>query len=104
MSKKMNVFLKEVLNKMCNVVGISGINFNNFDFKEDNWYQKYQWTEVQEKEFIEWMKEYLMKSSEARKAFMARPSKSKRDIERVVYEFVGNYGWATKLSYETDEI
>jgi len=91
----MTIYLKEVLKKMCSTVGISGINFDNFDFTKDNWYQKFQWSKAKEKEFIEWFKQYLWENKDARKEFMARPNKSKRDIEKVVNEFIFNYGWKT---------
>lgn len=91
----MTIYLKEVLKKMCNTVGISGIDFDNFDFTKDGWYQKFQWPKVKEKEFIEWFKQYLWENKGARKEFMARPNKSKRDIEKVVNEFIFNYGWKT---------
>jgi hypothetical protein len=85
---------------MCSIVGIEGINFNNFDFTKDNWYQKYQWSASQEQEFIKWMQEYLMKNKEARNEIMARPNKTKRDIERTVNEFVNTYGWKTNYEEE----
>lgn len=77
------------------MVGISGIDFDNFDFTKDSWYQKFQWSKVKEKEFIEWFKQYLWENKDARKEFMVRPNKSKRDIEKVVNEFIFNYGWKT---------
>ncbi len=91
----MTTHLKEVLKKMCSIVGISGIDFDNFDFKADGWYQKYQWTREQEKEFCEWLEKYLLENKDSRKEFMARPNKTKRDIKKVVKEFIFNYGWKT---------
>jgi predicted CopG family antitoxin len=80
---------------MCSIVGISGIDFNTFDFKEDNWYHKFQWTKAQEKKFVDWLNKYLWEDKNARKEFMAYPKKSKGEIEKVVNEFICNYGWKT---------
>lgn len=87
--------IKIILNKMCDVVGAK-----NIDFKEEGWFLKHEWTEEQEKEFINWMQEYLMKNKDARNEIMARPNKSKKDIEKVVDEFIFNYGW--KIDYNEE--
>lgn len=79
----------KVLKKMCKVVGA---DFDTIDFKKDNWYHDYQWTDKQEDAFRKWMINYLSSKLEARREF-GLWSGAPTYIERTVAMFLLNYGW-----------
>lgn len=86
----MTKHLEIILKKMCKMVGA---NFDKIDFKEQNWFQKYSWTEKQQEEFKQWFITYLKSDKEAREELMCFPSKSKRELDKVWDEFNLNWGW-----------
>jgi len=86
----MNKHLKIVLQKMCDIVGA---DFDSLDFQNDAWYYKHSWTVEQEKEFEQWLYNYLWKSKQARKTILAYPYQDKHKIKEAVYQFTLYYGW-----------
>ncbi len=79
-----------VFKKMCDMVNapynIVGI---------DRWFLLYTWTPEAEKEFMTWLNNYLKSSKEARKELMRFPNS--KNTEKVVKEFIFQYGWKTSL-------
>jgi len=83
-------FLKEVLCKMCSMVGA---DFNKIDFKERYWFRKYSWTQEKEKEFSEWLFNYLKTNRKARNELMEVPLNNNRAIKNFIQMFLLSYGW-----------
>lgn len=92
---KYNKSMDFILTKMCKSVGC---DFATFDFKKENWYWKYEWTEKQETEFKNWLADYLYKNPKARKEIMAFASfyKTKAKCTEWAMRFTSWYGWKTK--------
>ena len=90
MNKKFDKHLVKVLKKMCSMVGA---NFEKINFKKEGWFRSYSWSEDKENKFKEWMIDYLKENKEARNSLMERPTSTKRSLEKVVDEFLFNYGW-----------
>ena len=86
----MNKYLKEILNKMCSIVGTT---YDKIDFKSDDWYLQYEWTEKQEEEFRRWLIDYLYINDRARRELTACV-KQKSHISKAVSMFLLCYGWA----------
>jgi len=89
----MNKYLITILKKMCSVVGA---DYSKIDFKEAQWFWKYEWSQGQEDKFKEWMIKYLTDNKEARKFMMEYPRKTKKVIKKLVDEFIWNWGWKVK--------
>ena len=78
---------------MCRRVGA---NFDKMDFKKENWFHMFEWTQKQENDFKKWLISYLFETKEARQELMSRPEKNKKHIEKVANYFICNYGWKIK--------
>lgn len=92
MSKEQfNESLQEVLKEMFNRVGA---NYDSIDFSDNKWYNKYEWTLQEQKQFEKWMIDYLYKNPKARKEIMNHSIKRKSYLEKVVKEFTFQYGWS----------
>lgn len=89
----MTKHLKIILTKMCEWVDA---DVNTLDFSEQEWYHKYTWADEQQNEFKAWMINYLKTNKEARYELMAFPNTDKKRIEKLVDEFIFNYGWVGK--------
>ena len=88
----MNEYIINILKEMCLRVKA---NYNSIDFLEDNWFQKYQWSQDDENSFIEWLSNYLYKNKKAYAGLASIPSlHSKKNAEKLAREFVLNYGWS----------
>lgn len=83
----------KALVKMCRMVGV---DIADVDFKEENWFQKHAWTEKQQRDFIKWMTERLVKDRHFRKGLMAFPCTSFLSCRQTAEQFVFAYGWAIK--------
>jgi hypothetical protein len=90
MTKHLEIILKE----MCSRVND---NYDEIDFKEDNWYWKYEWTQEEENSFTDWLKGYLLNNKEARKEIMSYPTTNKEAVGKIALYFTSNFGWKTKL-------
>jgi hypothetical protein len=82
-----------ILNKMCEILGA---DFSKMDFKKENWFRTYEWTEDSENDFKKWLISHLLENKEARDEIMEWPTKDKKNIEKAVNDFIFNYGWKTK--------
>lgn len=87
---------KIVLQKLLDVVDAG--NVDDFDFKKDNWYRDYTWTEEQEGEFIQWLAKFLKKHKYSPKRGRRHyPDGTSRSIaEHDARKIVFNYGWKTE--------
>jgi len=92
--------LKKILSKMCQVVGADP---SDIDFKTDNWYSTYSWSQTVESGFKKWMVNYIRTTTAARKELFGFGYYVKKDaVEREVDMFVLNYGWRTARYRDTE--
>ena len=63
-------------------------DIDKINFKKDNWWKKYHWTERQEERFINWLSDYLKKEW---KGITEHKPISKNDRNKVAKEFILNY-------------
>ena len=89
----MNQYLEIILKEMCNRVNA---DYDKIDFKSENWYIQYSWTEIEEDDFIDWLSKFLKKNKKACKALMSSRSYTKKIIKQAAEEFIWNYGWKIK--------
>jgi len=89
----MNEYLKEILTEMCSRVKIK---FEEKNLKNEHWFQKYEWTQKEEKDFVNWLAEYMKNNKEARETLMMFPRKNKRELKQFAEMFCFNYGWRYK--------
>jgi hypothetical protein len=85
--------LQIIIDHMCKHIGV---NPETVNFKDPFWYNTHEWTFAQEREFFDWMVDYLMKNKDAVKEIMFFPASRKKSIERFVHQFILNYGWKYK--------
>jgi hypothetical protein len=83
--------LEIVLKEMCSRVGA---DYDYIDFKKEQWFWDYKWTQEQETNFKRWFVNYLVSNKEAKKELMQFPSITK--VEKFANFFVTNYGWKLK--------
>lgn len=87
----MNESLVIILKHMCEV---AGCDYDTIDFKSNDWYTTYTWSDEQQNEFVEWMIDYLKTSPIARKNLNILSS-SKQTLRKASEFFVSMYGWKT---------
>jgi len=86
--------INRVIKKMCDVINV---NYKDIDTMKEGWFNEYTWTAEQEEEFRVWFESYLYKSAEARREIMEHPIKNKKIINKLVTQFIFNYGWEGDL-------
>ena len=64
-----------------------------FDFKKNEWYYKYSWTQEQENDFINWLSKFLMKNW---KELLQHKLINVKTAKEAAQEFVAFYGWKIK--------
>jgi len=74
----------------------AGADYKNTDTSKDNWYFKYAWSEETEKEFKDWMINYIHKLKPAQRELYGNSYMKKSDCERAVDMFLLSYGWCHK--------
>lgn len=82
--------LTKILREMCSRVDA---DYDSMDFKSQDWFTQYTWTEINQNNFKTWMVEYLVKHKDAQDELLASYVKTKRIIEKAVDWFVFDYGW-----------
>ncbi len=87
---KMNKHITMILKKQCKMVGA---DFDKIDFKKNDWYWSYEWTENKQEKFRQWIMSYMKKNPEARYDLMSIPSSNPRFIEKLANEIIFQYGW-----------
>lgn len=86
--------LKTILEKMCSYVNA---DYESIDFKEPQWFWKYEWTKDQEDDFTEWLAELIRTDNTTRKELTTlhyRPSK--KLCRKFAHGFSQNFGWRLK--------
>jgi len=94
MKKIENESLIYVLKKMCSYVNVK---YEDIDFKKDNWYWEYEWTQEQEQDFIEWLSNEIKTNNKIRKDMSSlsyRPSKKRSNTFATHFNMM--FGWKTK--------
>ena len=89
----MNKYLKIILIKQCKSVGA---DYDKINFKKNDWYWDYEWTQDKEQEFKLWLIDYIKNNKEARNDLMSIPSTNKKFLEKFADQFILNYGWKIK--------
>lgn len=74
----------------------AGVNYNDVDVQEDNWYFKHTWDEQTEKEFKDWLINYIHKIKDAQFELYQTRYMKKPDCERAADIFLLSYGWCHK--------
>ena len=86
-----SIELDKILKEMCGRVGAIHKDIN---FKENDWFLRYSWTQKQEDSFKDWLKKQLNKNKRMRTSLMAHPYKS--NIDKFVDHFCFSFGWKIK--------
>lgn len=80
---------KTIMNKLLEAVNAP----EDFNFNQDQWFWKYEWTEEQQTKFTLWLADFLEKKKYCKKGI------KKRGQRYALYEakkMVMNYGWKLK--------
>ena len=93
MNEQLNSAITSIMRKMCEFVNA---DFDNIDFKSDDWYNTHTWTEQQEQEFIAWLKKHLKDITKNDWYELTHFSRNKRNIDSLANEITWNYGWLRK--------
>ncbi len=83
----MNKYLKIILDKMCEYVGIESVNP-----KKKDWFLDHSWTLEQQDEFEEWYSAFI-KDMKIQRELYEYPERSKKSRDEKAHYFVMNYGW-----------
>lgn len=75
---------------------IAGKEYDKFKFSKQMWFLDYMWTEEQEKAFKDWLFTYLKNEKYAIWELTESRRRTKSYIQKIVDEFVWNYGWKSK--------
>jgi hypothetical protein len=81
--------LVKILKEMCNRVNA---DYDAINFKEDGWYQKYEWTMEEQDDYQTWLENHPDKDVHR----TLNSTRSKSDKARKASLFVSFYGWKTK--------
>ena len=77
---------EQILRKMCEAVDVE---YDSFDFKQDGWFWKHEWTEKQEGEFRVWLGKFFRKNKYVNKG----KYRGQDAGEYKAGMFITNYGW-----------
>ncbi len=83
--------LDEVLSEMFSRVGRVYT-----ELPTGEWFTKEEWTREQQEDFASWMQQYLLSNTKALKELTGKSIKNKEVVQKVVKEFLSNYGWNIK--------
>ncbi len=78
-----------IMVEMFRRVGLSKEEFENFDLKEDRWYEKHSWTFQEQESFVEWLGKFLL----AHKYVGKRKYRNQDHGKYEAAKFVFDYGW-----------
>lgn len=82
--------LELILREMCKRVRC---DYDTFDFKQPAWYCVYEWPEEEEKDFTEWLANFLEKHKYVPKNIKRRGERyALHEAKKIVF----NYGWRIK--------
>ncbi len=89
----MDKYLVVVLKEMCKRVNAP---YDQIDFQQKDWFSKYEWTMDEQADFNEWLVAYLYTNTQARKALLEVPIRTKRHIKKAADMFLFQFGWRFK--------
>jgi len=92
--KTTSFHLENIFAVMCRLVGA---DYNIVDRTKKDWYLQCQWDEETEKQFSNWMTDYLYKLPQAQSELYDRRYMKKYECKLAVQLFLLSYGWKTKL-------
>ena len=92
-----NPSLEKVLREMCRRVGA---RYEDIDFSDPAWFLKYEWTESEEEDFINWLTKELALDAQLRKDLMRYPTTRRKLLRRFAELFAANFGWRLKEDKE----
>jgi len=87
--KNMSEQIQAIIKKQCEVVGADP---HSIDFKSNDWFLKYEWTEKQEADFIKWLTEHL-KDKKTMLQLSQITSTKLSFRKKIANAWVFNYGW-----------
>lgn len=73
----------------------TGHTYSDEFVKTNDWYLTHSWTPKEEKEFVDWLTEYLYDNSGAREEIMRVNSKNKQLCKMAAQNFCAWFGWTT---------
>jgi len=91
--KTTSYHLETIFANMCRVVGA---NYFDVDRTKEHWYLEYSWDEKTEKQFSDWMSDYLHKLPQAQSELYNRRYMKKYECVEAVQYFILSYGWKAK--------
>jgi len=94
--KTTSFHLENIFAVMCRLVGA---DYNTVDRTKEDWYLEYQWDEETEKQFSDWMVDYLHKLPQAQSELYGRRYMKKYECKSAVQMFLLSYGWKTKQDW-----
>ena len=93
MKNEINPEIQILLKKMCDTVGAK---YEPKLFLTEQWYNKYWWTETEEQEFKQFIKNLLIKNTKFRNAFLNDGTiKNRKTYDKAIDQFCFNFGWYT---------
>ena len=97
--KTTSFHLENIFAVMCRLVEA---DYNTVDRTKEDWYLEYQWDEETEKQFSDWMIDYLHKLPQVQSELYDRRYMKKHECKSAVQMFVLNYGWKTKTNWSNN--
>lgn len=92
--KQKNPKLVEILEKMCEMVGVK---IEDVDFDDENWFWQYEWTIDEEKQYTDWLAEKIINDKQLRKDVFDCNIQVNLGLARSLAKmFVFNWGWKLK--------
>jgi hypothetical protein len=82
-----------ILKKQCEIVGA---DFDKVNFDDELWFFSHQWDKEQEKQFIDWLTDYLHSNRNIMKQLYNISSGDKKFCRKAAEKFAFNYGWKYK--------
>lgn len=82
--------IKTILTKQCEMVGA---DYDSTDFHSENWYWKYEWTPIQEAEFIDWLTNWFYTNKKETKQLWDTRITNKTACRKYANSWVYQYGW-----------
>jgi hypothetical protein len=82
--------LEYILKEMCKRVGA---DYDSIDFKSQDWFLKYTWTEREQESFYKWLTELIYNAPQISMFLTGRRLKLVKLCKQASAEFIHNYGW-----------
>ncbi len=98
---KTSFHLENIFAVQCRLVGA---DYNSVDRTKEDWYLEYEWTPEIEKQFSEWMSDYLHKLPKAQVELYGRKYMRKDECRKAVKMFLLSYGWKTKTNWRNKNV